>query len=739
MQKNNQAENKGQERSAPRTRPKKQNKAQQKPKNRKQRQRPQAERKPYKLIVPTSVSADNSYSVAIKTEIDLDTFKTMLFSLASWVLQTGINGNQRASDIGFTTIWSGFDYMLSGMWSEVQGGTLVLNTRPRVIHDIIVALVNKTIVVRGSKFQYSWSVPENATMAPIRTTQYGPVNYFTVSSGGSTINDYASTNFAVFSGTGTLQDYTKLLKYLDSLDNEFLKTVGAEHKSHLKNDVSCRARVYSYCGLRPTLSSGWATSCENELPIIRPVFSKFVPYNDNLEDARIPTQLVPSGGDPATMLGLLFTKHFGPLDHAYENRCCPKFIPVDFESFYDALCLWMVKLKTAAYFQSNDPSIATSSLPFSQQDFRVALMQALKGVFAESIAATQFVGPIQYNQDGNAFVPTTCGGNNFANVEFARTMLVPELIQENANALKSRSVMSSSPKAKHAAVYCPILGRWYLDTPASYTFQGQGEEGPVPLFTALVQDGINILDGSVGNVPIDCNGPYYKKVISDWNEHVEALKNFSSSVEPLLGDKGPMGLPLILFTASERVTPIEPNTPSAKKSTPPLIDRFVANVTPIKKEKLENKRVSVTYIPAATTPQLDLQNIYTMVPNPRPEIISLVENLITPSIRFNPTQLSGDVLNSEMYQVHTRMNNAVPLGSLYDVQTQTKYEKLNRLAGMCITGIGRDSTDVYTQIMATLRDEGQASGLLSLLAGVVGTIIPPLAPVANMVAQAIEK
>jgi len=683
---------------------------------------------PYILNTPVSAAADNTYNMSVITTMDPAAIKTMLFGLASYVLQLGLgDGSNRSTDMDFQTLWSGIDYMRKGIWEEARGGAILLSDRPRIIHDVIHALKNKTISVRGGKFSYSWN--EDAVIQPIQDTVYGPVTYWCVNSGGD-VPSYNSTNLAGYNGTESLENYNKLIKYLSGKKNPALAIVKCDDKSPLYNDVCTRARVYTYNGLKPTRASGWAVSVENEVPLLRPSLSKFVAYDAEFEDRRIPTQLSVESGDPCTFLGINVLGLAGNLKNSYKNRCSPRFIPLDFESIYDALCLWMVKAKKAVLSSpNNNYDIAAVSFPFTQQDFRIALMQALKGLY-ETSWTTQFVGPLEYNQDGNVFVPSTCGGNNFGNPEFARRMMVPELIAENLNALKARSVMAKRKDGTvgHSAIYIPILGRWWLDTPSSY--QITVGEGTVPLFATTPQETINILDGTMGNTPVDCNNAFYKGVIQEWNSHVEAVKVITTSISPLVRDRGPVGLPLVLTTTLERVTPSNDATDYPTKYQKLTMDKQIQNIMPIKDTNIKTKKV--TYIPAATTPQLDLQCTYTLLPQTDAELMQLIDTLITPSIRFNEN-LQGDVLNSQMYSVHTRFLNSITNGNFYDVDTQSKLAKLDSLANLCITGVGKESADFYDRLMKVLVDEGKASGLLSILSGIVGAIIPPLAPIAAVV------
>jgi hypothetical protein len=314
---------------------------------------------------------------------------------------------------------------------------------------------------------------------------------------------------------------------------------------------------------------------------------------------------------------------------------------------------------------------------------------------------------------------------------------VPELLSENLNALKARSVSVKSGKGNHCAVYVPILGRWYQDTPAYYAIP-VGER-TVSLFSTDVQESINILDGMSGSDPVDINNSYYSIVIQNWNSHVSALKGYSSTVGPLMRDRGPLGLPLILTTIEERVSPIQ--DVKAAPIAPIILDnKYVTNVKPVKnsvKDAQGKVTKNVQYVPAATTTQLDQETLYTMLPNGDSELITLMDSLILPSIRFN-RQEPGDVLNSQMWQVHTRFANSMPLANFYNVGTQSKYARLNRLSSFCITGIGRDENDQYARLMKTLCDKGKASGLLTILSGLVGAIFPPLAPVVGAVAGALD-
>jgi len=704
-------------------------------------------KKPYVMKVPRTIASTNSYTTAIQTSMCQDALRLVACSIASYVLEKENSSfSNKNSDLQFADLWNAMNWMINGMWSEIIGAELVLTSRPKVVHDLINALINKSANARGGKIAYSWEA--DAPPHLLESFSTSSITYWARTSIGTTIPAY---NNSYFTGdvTGDKEAYSRICKILDNQKNHLLKSVKADSKSQLALDVSTRSRAYRYCGLAPCTSSGWALSVENELPIWCPNLAKFVDYDSGSEDSRIPTQLTIGSGDACSMMGLKLSGFFG----SYYNRCCPKFVFIDFEEIYTVLCLWMVKLKNAAVttggFNSNNGDIATSSLPFSQQDFRIALIQALKGALGTSYI-TQFIGPLLYNQAGNMFIPTTDSGANYANRTFAQKLMVPLLIQENINSLKMRAV--EIPKSKHKALYVPVLGRYFADTPGSFQF-GVGETSQ-NLFSTPAQEIINILDGTMGNVPVDLNDPYYAGVISDWNSHVAALLTWSATTGPLVSDNGPVGLPLVLTSMS--VTNYEGNDVKKKmmekidyavkkghlvrrdsagvKIKPLLADKYLTNFEPVKKTDGKN----VTYLPAASVSELNLIDMYTLIPEIDSELAALMGSLILPSIRLTFNSDSGDVITSQMFQVHTRFLNVVPYAQWGGRNSQSLYTKLDQLASYCITGIGHDSAGQYDRLVKLLQDESKGAGILSTLAGIVGSIFPGVAPIANAIAGALD-
>jgi hypothetical protein len=553
-----------------------------------------------------------------------------------------------------------------------------------------------------------------------------------------------------FVGGGTLEQWSRLSKYLSAENNPLLKPVEASSFSYLDRDVSTRARSYPYCGTNPTEGSGWATSIENEVTVNCPILSKFVSYNLGQEDRRVPTQLTPGSGDPSGVITIpLVSPGFD-----WRNKSPVRYMPIDFEEIYFLLAVWMAQAKEMAARQGNLD--AASPLPFTMQDFRIALRQSLMGGFGTS-CATQFQGPIQYNQNGNTFVPFISAGNCHANRKWTRLFRIPELISEALSSLKLRTLKGLTGKSViNEMIFIPVLGLWNQDEPAVIQMD-LGGEAPVPLFTPdPTQSSISLIDGYSGNTPYNINNPYYQNVIEDWNTNVELVSSYVSATSPMFKDSGAVGLPLLFNSEvnsnqvnntyadiiakkldhAEKIGTYK-RSKSFKTPSPPVVhrtldDHLIKNMEVIKIGSDKN----VQYVPPATIPQLNTPGFFSLVPSMPASLVNLIQSLVLPSFRFN-LEPPGDILNSNIVMTHTRQLTYYMGDSLAYQGTQSVMAKLVRLAALCVTGVGKEYSDEYTRIFAALTDHGKAGMIASFLAGIAKTIIPGIDGVADTLAAVV--
>jgi len=328
---------------------------------------------------------------------------------------------------------------------------------------------------------------------------------------------------------------------------------------------------------------------------------------------------------------------------------------------------------------------------------------------------------------------------------------LPELILENLAALKVRT-LHCGKKNDHLVV--PVLGRYVGDTNVDPIFLAtspnesdptQPVYNPTPLFQqGLGQLPINLIDGSYAGGYVDLNGQYYQSKLQDWNAFVSASLAVSSTIKTLGSDQGALGLVALTMT---RI--VNPNTTNSL--TTPKIDVTKLNVDPKFLQKKDSKKKvspppivkpptvalrvknyqkSVQYeygvLPPATSSELVQGSLLSVTPLPS-EYLSLVQNLILPSIRFDVE--GSQVLNMPKYQteyqewVSLQYNSTGTIAGS-GIGPSSILQCWSVLAGWCIKGAGGEMSEA-ARVFQLLSDKGHAGMLSSILGGLVKTILPP--------------
>jgi len=370
------------------------------------------------------------------------------------------------------------------------------------------------------------------------------------------------------------------------------------------------------------------------------------------------------------------------------------------------------------------------TLPMSYQDFRIVLRQALLNVF-DSQYMLQFTGPLNFGTNENGFAPFMVNGNSYGSQLF-EGFLVPELIQENLSALKARTIrVAGEGKSKlNVQTFFPVLGQYVTDVVPipGYTFNGQS----YPLFDAPPQLPISLINGNTTQnqyVNLNCN--YYQTCLSNWNEAVSSMKEFSTSQTSIMGDAGPLGLGILYYTSviqSVDLTRVKaaPNVKISKYADF-IINNKIREVPRIcktdSKKNVKDNASGVQVLPPASLMSMT-QEFTTMSIPPSSEMQSFLDSLIVPVIRVDPNGTT-DQLSLQMYQMEVKE----PINSSYNPYTNQGgggiVARLGKLADFCVTGVGHDSGGEYDRIIQQLKSFNQAGMLSGLLGGLAKTFLPP--------------
>jgi len=701
-----------------------------------------------KQIIPINQVSTNATSI-MKVDVSLDPIAFQMPFIAFYSFLTSDSSiiqyiNSTSTTNPYQFIASGVVYLYEQLSLYLQSGTPTPTRLPLVFLDFIAAMLPKVVRTRaGGSIGYAWSIDNFPTLPTLNEGGFA----WTFQEPATDVGSYASPSVAV-TPVANADAYTKILQLLDSRNFKGLGIVDNVVKdSRLATSVSAFARCYVYNGLYPSNglnASGFYKDIELEVPLYNPIMAQFAPYGS---DTRVPRYLSIGTGDACAVFGLPMHQRWG----GYQNAGHVLYKFIDFEDVYNVLGLWAGKCKES--LQSNTDAGFNSNLycqpfTFSQQDFRVMLRQALLAFFAEGYW-TQFSGPL-INESSNWFQPFYVTGNTYPSSSFLRLML-PQLLQENLAALKYRVIESAS--AKYRTVVVPVLGRYVSDTPSifqydliNYSGDSEPSTSNVPLFNGLIQNTIQLVDGTSAGGFVNLNGTYYDKVMNNWNQFVTAASRVSTEIVNLACDNGPVGLRALTMTRA--VAPISGG--SSKLVFEP--DKLQLDERFSRRDSKGKLNLSVPPAPilladvdkyVVNSPnRKNLNTIKAIVPSSamllQPLLISsitsfsqteygLIQNLILPTIRFDETSLQ--ILTAPKYQTEVlEFNSNQILGEGTEIATPNGWASLLEVwetyATMMIKGAGGTESQ-YASIMRLLGDTGHAGFLSSILGGLAKTILPP--------------
>jgi len=651
--------------------------------------------------------------------------------------------NSTGQSNAFQVVADAVSYLYQESQSFMRAGTLSPNKVPMVFRDILAALTPKTVHTRTrTSVAYSWGTPGFQSLP---TVNYGGYDWLFV----QPVDDDSSyqSPTVVVVASPSLDAYSKVLGLLEASTFKFLQPVdNIQANSLLKSSVSAFARNYVYNGLQPVSggAGGYYKDIELEVPIFHPRLAQFAQY---ASDTRAPKFLTISSGDGALPYGLPMHQGWG----GYLNHGHVEYKFIDFENIYDTLCLWASFAKTA---MANQPNTVGSNqfintFAFSQQDFRIVLRQAIMGMLNENYW-TQFMGPLAAD-GGNYFHPFYVTGNTYSSPAFAQFQL-PQLIKENLAALRTRILKLGKG---NNIVMVPVLGRYLDDVPTQYSIALPEFNGTIipttiyaDLFSPLTQVSIDLIDGSSSSGYVNLNGLYYyNNVMTNWNLFCNAAQQVTTGITTVLGDKGPPGLPALSMTRvvkdvqqtfAFKAVDYETLRPDPRYVRKDSKGKIIVNNPPpkpvlksrlhkiIKNYQSDKSTDGVLALPASTASQLTVQTVLS-VTRFGPEAFGMFQNLILPTIRFDPS--NPQVLNQPKYQTETnefvsyQMVNS-GAGATGPNGNATELSNFSTLAGWCITGIAGQSSE-YASIIKLLSDQNHAGFLASLLGGFAKSILPP--------------
>jgi hypothetical protein len=687
-------------------------------------------------IIPISPSPTQKKVLNVNANIAPGTVNLAFLTLSAFLGTKNVFGDPETTGLGNPgpLIYAGLAWAMQGVNTAAVGATQELIEAPRVVHDLLNALKPKEVNFhRDFKVSYGWNQYDpTVPLLPINVGDGVFALTYPDYTPGLDLGQYDFKLIFAPSYAGNPDLYSSFTKVTGGLTEcKGLEIVAIDAKSRLGNDVSSYARSYRYVGLAPTAGNGVYKDIENEVPITAPMYSGFCEYQ--IPDVRVPRKLTPFAGGPNMSMGWplhnSFVSHF--------NKVNPVYKQIDFEEIYCYLCALMVRAKEIAQTSPVDQKFA-QPLPFSQQSFRVMLRQALLSVFQDSQFMTQFEGYTQYDATTNAFVPLLVTGGTAARTVF-QEMIVPSIFSENINALRARSIRLGDKTSQiNVASFLPIVGRYYEDTPAEFLYSLGG--AMTPLFTTVPgQAAINLTDMAAltlgANYYVDPNCSHYQGVMNDWNMTMTGLAAVMSQTRPIIIDGGAPGLGLLYVTRVQERADTEgaAKKPARRPTRGYYQEMALVNLANSEERVLDRsdskKSLTPTVIPAADIRELCSRTLTSQIPLSSEEEVFFT-NIITPVVRLNPTE---DALTLPMYQTITSEAGSSPLSTSISGFGIGVYGKLFNYAGWSVTGVGKDQTNDYIEMMKILQQRGRAGFLSGLLGSVVKAIVPGSGPIVDTV------
>jgi len=686
-------------------------------------------------------------SMSLQVMADTASFKWWVLGTASYLLEKGILGALQPNDeLGTpaTILLNGLNFITQGIGSVALGAQSPYKQIPKYINILSEGVKPKPAKFKTSQVNYSYTgtnlgqglIPDNEVF-----TGYSYVF-------GDLPDDnetYLNLLDVVASPTSSEAPWNTLLPEIVNKTLPMSKIVPESNGELTTSDPSLYARSYVYNGFGVSPSGGWYADAENECGFRSPWLSKFSQYN--VSQLRAARTLWPSSGDANFAITSMLHPDFVYTDLGTKNP--PIFKVIDFEEIYGYVCSWMVACYQAFGRQdttgTGGVNYLRQSLPFTQQDFRICLRQALMVHFASSQKAVQFLGPMTVPTGANGFVPFIAHCGTFGLQKFGSLML-PEVLVENLHCLKARKYNAGD--GSNPIWYFPVFGRYVLDSVLPYQFQpsvGSAQN----LFVTETQDSINLIDGSVTSGYCNLNSQYYQDVCEVWNQYVGYFEQYGGNISSLSGDHGPIGLNLLSCTRFEVTADVEV---AAKGTTPEdyrrMFEEAAEKAELLKKLKRasqkdikipkKDKPKQVANLPAGILTTLCTQWYTSNVPVVT-ELSTIFPHLILPSMRVDgsqtvsPTSLA--MMQIESIEPRSIQSSQIsPDGVINGVSRSTELQAIGNLIASGTAGA--ENLDI-SAIMRMLKVKGQAGFLGDLAAGLVGGIFPPAAGVADAIAKQI--
>lgn len=686
-------------------------------------------------------------SVSLQVMADTASFKWWVLGTASYLLEKGLLGAlQSNEELGTPAqvLLNGLNFITQGIGSVALGAQSPYKQIPKYINVLSEGVKPKPAKFKTSQVNYSYT-GENLGQGLIPENEVSTGFTFVFGDVPDDNETYLNVLTVAASPTSSEAPWNTLLPEIVNKSLTMSKIVSESSGELTSKDPSLYARSYIYNGYGVSPSGGWYADSENECGFSSPWLSKFSQYNVN--QLRAARTLWPSSGDANFAITSMLHPDFQYGDLTTKNP--PIFKVIDFEEIYGYVCSWMVACYTTFARQdttgTSGVNYARQSLPFTQQDFRICLRQALMVHFSSSQKAVQFLGPMTIPTGANGFAPFLAHCGTYGLQTFG-DMMLPEVLVENLHCLKARKYNAGD--GNNPIWYFPVLGRYIQDSVLPYEFQ-PSVSSVQNLFTTMTQDSINLIDGAVTGGYCVFNSQYYQQVKETWNQYVGYFEQYGGNIARLSGDHGPVGLNLLSCTRYEVNAdidlPVRGTTPEDYKQHFVEANEKAELLKKLKRSSQKELKVpkkikpkKVGNLPEAILTTLCTQWYTSNVPVVT-ELSSIFPHLILPSMRVDETQTNSptSLAMMQIESIEPRSIQSAQISSDGIINGVSRASELQAIGNLIASGTAGAANFDLSAIIRMLKVNGQAGFLGDLAAGIVGGIFPPAAGVAKAIAKQI--
>jgi hypothetical protein len=339
------------------------------------------------------------------------------------------------------------------------------------------------------------------------------------------------------------------------------KMVPVNAKNLMTNDISAFAYFQNGPGGGKNETGAWFKKIFCEVKPSCPMFSVFQPYSlSNIPPNRANIKMHLFAGDGIYLGGTLSSGF--PLK-ALRMKTTPVFKYVDFMQFVDLFLRYirqMIRLRISSDdFTDNiqkNPNYYKDFVqcPLTLQQFSIMLRATLMTVFTDNYKLQGTYPRTATSMTDNEFVVFPCGVNTMP-IYYTNGMLMPQIIQENVLALRSRAVVTNPA---NPVLIQSALGMYSKDVidvknfDVSWTVDEDTVTDSIMIYdpteipVSLV-DGSYSSGGTSGWVCINDPAPI-QKFNEAWNKWLQGMGNYTRQLNSITADAGVTSLSGVFMT-----------------------------------------------------------------------------------------------------------------------------------------------------------------------------------------------